>query len=108
MIPTQDNIVNNKKNSNIYNGDYNNEEEGQDNSSHYDLGIWTAGFFLFWFGFICPILWIIGSFWPKKVDRYGKMAHRWQMINRAMAIGFCIILICILIAMGVWYSQTGK
>ncbi|CAO3610703.1 unnamed protein product [Cunninghamella blakesleeana] len=63
-------------------------------------------FFLFWFGFLCPLLWIIGSFWPKKPDHHGKMAHRWQMINRAMAIGFCILLVCILIAMGIWYSQT--
>lgn len=104
----QQNNNNNNRNKPYYyyNNNNINEEEGGEYDNNYDRGIWTIGFFLFWFGFLCPILWIIGSFWPKKPDHHGKMAHRWQMINRAMAIGFCIILICILIAMGIWYSQT--
>ncbi|SAM08035.1 hypothetical protein [Absidia glauca] len=61
------------------------------------------GMLLFWFGFLCPLLWWIGSFWPRHADRQGKMAHRWQLINRIMSISFCILLILLLLAIGVWY-----
>ncbi|ORZ19535.1 hypothetical protein BCR42DRAFT_409981 [Absidia repens] len=68
-----------------------------------DAGRWPLGLFLFWFGFLCPLLWWVGAFWPRHADRYGKMAHRWQWINRIMSITFCIFLFLLLLSVGIWY-----
>ncbi|KAI8062242.1 hypothetical protein BC940DRAFT_309143 [Gongronella butleri] len=65
-----------------------------------------VGAVLFLFGFLCPVLWWIGSFWPRQPDRLSKTAHRWQMINRLMSLGFSILLVLLLIAFGVWYSKS--
>lgn len=64
---------------------------------------WPLGLILFWLGFLCPLLWWVGSFWPRHADRIGKMTHRWQWINRIMSITFCIILFLFLLAIGIWY-----
>ncbi|CAO3597158.1 unnamed protein product [Absidia cylindrospora] len=68
-----------------------------------DAGRWPLGLFLFWFGFLCPLLWWVGAFWPRHADQYGKMAHRWQWINRIMSITFCIFLFLLLLSIGIWY-----
>lgn len=73
-------------------------------SSKDEDGIFSIGALLFLFGFICPPLWWIGSFLPRHPrERGGKMAERWQKLNRAMSIGFSIILIlAIIITVAVW------
>ncbi|KAL0095303.1 hypothetical protein F4703DRAFT_1064164 [Phycomyces blakesleeanus] len=69
-------------------------------------GFYSVGCLLFLFGFICPPLWWIGSFWPKHARELGgKMAERWQRLNRCMSIGFSILLIIALIVLGVLESR---
>lgn len=67
-------------------------------------GFWSIGAVIFLFGFLCPPLWWIGAFWPRRSrERGGKMAERWQYLNRIMSIGFSVILIlAIVIAVAVW------
>lgn len=70
-------------------------------------GFASVGALLFLFGFICPPLWWIGSFWPRRPREYGgKMAERWQKLSRIMSIGFSVILIlAIIIAVAIWKSS---
>ncbi|KAI8388835.1 uncharacterized protein BYT42DRAFT_561400 [Radiomyces spectabilis] len=70
-------------------------------------GFYTIGALLFLFGFICPPLWWLGSFWPRKIQqRGGKMAERWQKLNRVMSIGFSVIVIIAIIVVGIIYATT--
>lgn len=71
-------------------------------------GFWSIGALLFLFGFICPVLWWLGAFWPRRPrERGGKMAERWQYLNRIMSIGFSVILIlAIIIAVAVWKATN--
>lgn len=72
-------------------------------------GFYSIGGLLFLFGFICPPLWWIGSFWPRQVkEKGGKMADRWQKINRIMSLGFSIILIILIIVFAVLYATQRK
>ncbi|KAI8339978.1 hypothetical protein BC941DRAFT_419081 [Chlamydoabsidia padenii] len=79
------------------------EDAQEDEDDDQDDNNGSLGMYLFWFGFLCPLLWWIGSFWPRHADRQGKMAHRWQLINRIMSISFCLLLILLLMAFGIWY-----
>ncbi|KAI8088868.1 uncharacterized protein BX664DRAFT_331615 [Halteromyces radiatus] len=76
------------------------EEEVEDDKIKY------VGLILFWLGFLCPLLWCIGGCIPRHPDRRGKLAHRWQIINRLMALGFGILLTLLLIAIGIWYHLS--
>lgn len=69
-------------------------------------GLLSAGALLFLFGFIFPPLWWIGSFWPRRPREHGgKMAERWQRLNRIMSIGFSILVVlAIIICVAVWKS----
>ncbi|CAO3672883.1 unnamed protein product [Rhizopus microsporus] len=56
-------------------------------------GFYSVGGLLFLFGFLFPPFWWLGSFWPRQVrEKGGKMAERWQRLNRIMSIGFSTIL----------------
>lgn len=69
-------------------------------------GLLSAGALLFLFGFVFPPLWWIGSFWPRRPREHGgKMAERWQRLNRIMSIGFSILVVlAIIICVAVWKS----
>ncbi|KAI9276964.1 hypothetical protein BDA99DRAFT_494549 [Phascolomyces articulosus] len=75
-------------------------------AKHDEDGIYSLGALLFIFGFIFPPLWWIGSIWPRRPrQRGGKMAERWQKLNRIMSIGFSVMLIlAIIICVAVWKS----
>ncbi|ORX63063.1 hypothetical protein DM01DRAFT_1369611 [Hesseltinella vesiculosa] len=60
------------------------------------MGVW-----LFWFGFLCPVLWWVGALFPRHPDRISKIAHRWQVINRLMSLFFSLLLILFIIAFSV-------
>ncbi|KAI9015828.1 hypothetical protein CLU79DRAFT_764859 [Phycomyces nitens] len=69
-------------------------------------GFYSLGCLLFLFGFLCPPLWWIGSFWPRHARELGgKMAERWQRLNRCMSIGFSILLLIALIVLAVLESR---
>ncbi|KAG0177714.1 hypothetical protein DFQ28_005467 [Apophysomyces sp. BC1034] len=69
-------------------------------------GFYSVGALLFLFGFICPPLWWLGSFWPRQArEQGGKMAERWQKLNRYMSIGFSIILIIAIIVTAAMLSR---
>ncbi|KAI8642897.1 hypothetical protein BD408DRAFT_415813 [Parasitella parasitica] len=73
----------------------------------------SAGAFLFLFGFLCPPLWWIGSFCPTHIDeRYQgmhrsdiKMVKRWRTLNRFFSLGFSTLLIITFIVLAVLYSR---
>ncbi|KAI9476290.1 MAG: hypothetical protein EXX96DRAFT_294477 [Benjaminiella poitrasii] len=73
----------------------------------------SAGAFLFLFGFIFPPLWWIGSFFPVRIDeeeyrRYNsdtKMVKRWRTLNRFFSLGFSTLLIIAIIILVVLYSK---
>ncbi|KAI8087719.1 uncharacterized protein B0P05DRAFT_584942 [Gilbertella persicaria] len=68
-------------------------------------GFYSVGGLLFLFGFLCPPLWWIGSFWPRHVrEKGGKMADRWQKLNRIMSLGFSSILLILIIVFVVLYA----
>ncbi|KAI9473430.1 MAG: hypothetical protein EXX96DRAFT_305574 [Benjaminiella poitrasii] len=74
-------------------------------SKHDQDGFYSVCALFFLFGFIFPPFWWIGSFWPKRVkEKGGKMADRWQKLNRMMSIGFSIILIVFIIIFVIIYS----
>jgi hypothetical protein len=71
-------------------------------------GLYSICGLLFLFGFIFPPCWWIGSIWPKHVrEKGGKMADRWQKLNRIMSIGFSSILLILIIVFVVLYT-TGN
>lgn len=68
-------------------------------------GLYSICGLLFVLGFIFPPFWWIGSIWPKHVkEKGGKMAERWQKLNRIMSIGFSTILIILVIIFVVLYA----
>lgn len=68
-------------------------------------GFYSICGLLFLFGFIFPPFWWIGSIWPKHVrEKGGKMADRWQKLNRIMSIGFSSILIILIIVFVILYA----
>ncbi|GAN08175.1 hypothetical protein MAM1_0192c07682 [Mucor ambiguus] len=68
-------------------------------------GFYSICGFLFVFGFLFPPLWWIGSVWPRHVrEKGGKMADRWQKLNRIMSIGFSSILIILIIVFVALYA----
>ncbi|CAO0803417.1 unnamed protein product [Mucor circinelloides] len=68
-------------------------------------GFYSICGLLFLFGFLFPPLWWIGSIWPRHVrEKGGKMADRWQKLNRIMSIGFSSILIILIIVFVVLYA----
>ncbi|KAI8378824.1 hypothetical protein EDC96DRAFT_571000 [Choanephora cucurbitarum] len=70
-------------------------------------GLYSIGALLFLFGFLCPLLWWLGSFWPTRIrERAGKMAGRWQKINRIMSIGFSSVLLILIIVFVVLYATN--
>ncbi|KAG1474088.1 hypothetical protein G6F56_000566 [Rhizopus delemar] len=70
-------------------------------------GFHSVGGLLFLFGFLFPPLWWLGSFWPKQAgEKGGKMAERWQRLNRAMSIGFSIILVILIIVFAALYATN--
>ena len=75
-------------------------------AKHDEDGVYSLGALLFIFGFMFPPLWWIGSIWPRRPrQRGGKMAERWQKLNRIMSIGFSVVLIlAIIICVAVWKS----
>lgn len=90
--------------------------QGQDDQQSEESHVWWVtkndqdGFYsicglLFVFGFLFPPLWWIGSVWPRHVrEKGGKMADRWQKLNRIMSIGFSSILIILIIIFVVLYA----
>lgn len=76
----------------------------------------SLGAFLFLFGFICPPLWWVGSFYPARVDGIAdyqkrhqsdiKMLRRWRTLNRFFSLGFSTLLIIAIIVLTVLYSKT--
>ncbi|KAI9493064.1 hypothetical protein BDB00DRAFT_872781 [Zychaea mexicana] len=76
-------------------------------TKHDEDGIYSVGALLFIIGFICPPLWWVGAVWPRRPrERGGKMAERWQKLNRIMSIGFSVVLIlAIIICVAVWKSS---
>jgi hypothetical protein len=70
-------------------------------------GFHSVGGLLFLFGFLFPPLWWLGSFWPKQPgEKGGKMAERWQRLNRWMSVGFSIILVILIIIFAVLYATN--
>ncbi|GAA5802429.1 hypothetical protein HPULCUR_007894 [Helicostylum pulchrum] len=70
-------------------------------------GFYSICGLFFLFGFLFPPFWWIGSVWPKHVaKRGGKMAVRWQKLNRIMSIGFSSILLILIIVFVVLYTTT--
>lgn len=70
-------------------------------------GFYSICGLFFLFGFLFPPFWWIGSVWPKHVaERGGKMAVRWQKLNRIMSIGFSSILLILIIVFVVLYTST--
>ncbi|ORZ23995.1 hypothetical protein BCR42DRAFT_402017 [Absidia repens] len=72
----------------------------------HDDGIASIGAVLFLFGFIFPPLWWVGAFWPKRPERGGKMATRWQQLNRYFSIGFSVILVIVIIVVAALYGTS--
>ncbi|KAF7722747.1 hypothetical protein EC973_002731 [Apophysomyces ossiformis] len=71
-----------------------------------DDGFYSVGALLFVFGFICPPLWWLGAFWPRRVHEHGgKMAERWQRLNRIASIGFSILLVLAIIIAASLYAR---
>jgi hypothetical protein len=72
-------------------------------------GFYSICGLLFLFGFIFPPFWWIGSIWPKHVkEKGGKMAERWQKLNRIMSLGFSSILILLVIVFVILYATGYK
>ncbi|SAM07173.1 hypothetical protein [Absidia glauca] len=69
-------------------------------------GMYSIGALLFVFGFLFPPLWWIGAFWPRRPEQGGKMAKRWQQLNRYLSIGFSIILVIVIIVVGALYGSS--
>ncbi|KAI8080325.1 hypothetical protein BDF21DRAFT_462919 [Thamnidium elegans] len=70
-------------------------------------GFYSICGLFFLFGFLFPPFWWIGSVWPKNVaERGGKMAERWQKLNRIMSIGFSSILLILIIVFVILYTTT--
>jgi hypothetical protein len=68
-------------------------------------GFYSVPGLLFLFGFLIPPLWWVGSFWPRHVREHGgKMAERWQKLNRIMSIGFSTILVIAIIVVAILYA----
>lgn len=71
-------------------------------------GFYSLVGLFFLFGFIFPPFWWIGSLWPRHVrEKGGKMAERWQKLNRIMSIGFSSLLVIFIIVFAVLYA-TGN
>jgi hypothetical protein len=71
-------------------------------------GFYSISGLFFVFGFIFPPLWWIGAIWPRHIkERGGKMAERWQKLNRVMSIGFSTILLILIIVFVIIYA-TGN
>ncbi|KAI8078621.1 uncharacterized protein BX664DRAFT_342317 [Halteromyces radiatus] len=68
-------------------------------------GVHSIGMYLFLFGFLFPPLWWIGACWPRHPDQGGKMARRWQQLNRYLSIGFSIILVIVIIVVAALYGS---
>lgn len=71
----------------------------------------SFGAFLFLFGFICPPLWWIGSFYPfrlntNRFDGDVKMKHRWRLLNRFFSLGFSTLVIIAIIVLAIIYCKT--
>lgn len=93
------------------NNDSSTEEEQEKNawwlSKNDQDGFYSISGLFFLFGFLFPPFWWIGSVWPKHVaERGGKMAVRWQKLNRIMSIGFSSILLILIIVFVVLYTTT--
>ncbi|KAI7870141.1 hypothetical protein BDF14DRAFT_1775039 [Spinellus fusiger] len=72
-----------------------------------DDGFYSLGAVLFLLGFVFPPLWWVGSFWPRRTRELGgKMAERWQHMNRCMSVGFSILLVIAIIVAAVLESQS--
>ncbi|CAO3589707.1 unnamed protein product [Absidia cylindrospora] len=71
---------------------------------YHDDGASSMGAVLFMFGFIFPPLWWLGAFWPRRPEQGGKMAARWQQLNRYFSIGFSIILGTVIIVVAALYA----
>lgn len=70
-------------------------------------GFYSLVGLFFLFGFLFPPFWWIGSVWPRHVrEKGGKMAERWQKLNRIMSIGFSTVLIILIIVFAVLYSTN--
>lgn len=70
-------------------------------------GFYSLVGLLFLFGFLFPPLWWIGSIWPRNVkEKGGKMAERWQKLNRIMSVGFSSVLIILIIVFVVLYTTN--
>ncbi|CAO3652947.1 unnamed protein product [Mucor hiemalis] len=68
-------------------------------------GFYSISGLLFLFGFLFPPLWWIGSIWPRHIkQRGGKMAERWQKLNRIMSIGFSTVLLILIIVFVILYA----
>lgn len=71
----------------------------------------SLGAFLFLFGFICPPLWWIGSFYPfrlntNRFDGDIKMKRRWRLLNRFFSLGFSTLVVIAIIILAIIYSKT--
>lgn len=52
-------------------------------AKHDEDGFYSISGLLFIFGFLFPPFWWIGAIWPRHIkERGGKMAERWQKLNR--------------------------
>lgn len=77
-------------------------------AKHDEDGFYSISGLFFLFGFLFPPFWWIGSIWPRHIkQRGGKMAERWQKLNRIMSIGFSTILLILVIVFVILYA-TGK
>lgn len=74
----------------------------------------SAGAFLFMFGFLFPPLWWVGSFYPTRVydeskarnDNDVKMLQRWRTLNRFFSLGFSTLLIVVIIMLAIIYTKV--
>ncbi|KAI8336830.1 hypothetical protein BC941DRAFT_428221 [Chlamydoabsidia padenii] len=69
-------------------------------------GMYSIGAVFFVFGFLFPPLWWLGACWPRRPEQGGKMAKRWQQLNRYLSIGFSIILVIVIIVVAVLYGTS--
>ncbi|KAI8969108.1 hypothetical protein BDF20DRAFT_893274 [Mycotypha africana] len=72
----------------------------------------SFGAFLFLFGFLCPPLWWLGSFYPFKCrgeetdkDVEMKMMKKWRTLNRFLSLGFSTLLIVVVIILLALYKS---
>lgn len=74
-------------------------------AKHDEDGFYSISALFFLFGFLFPPFWWIGSIWPRRIkQRGGKMAERWQKLNRIMSIGFSTILLILVIVFVILYA----